>query len=185
MAPATDVDATIDATKKNNSSKKPAHLRPRRTGPSDVLVIFGVLASTALLSVLMLWYLGALGSGVWANTSTSEVTFITTPEEYESVRLSGHLVAVFYSESCLACKRMRSPFLAASAVVGDATFIAIDAARMPDLADNFKIQFIPSIFFVPSGAGPPVVYDGGPYVKEIVRFVEEKLQSAKDGEHGV
>jgi thiol-disulfide isomerase/thioredoxin len=157
------------------------------TTRSDVHVLFVTLLAVASVSCALLWWMGLLGTGKWANDEDSRVQFLSSGgagldrafAEYPS---GAPFAVAFYSESCMHCKQMRAPFLACSREFPSINFIAIPV-NIPsnrELAVHYAIEFVPSLVYFPSSAKPDthVHYSGDPKLKQVRAFLMQQLETS-------
>ncbi len=162
-----------------------ADVQPAHGALSDSVVILGILGLTVAICVAILSSSGVLGSGVWTNSAGSRVLLVADTEAWKEAlsNAPGPIVVVFYSESCPSCKRMRAPFLATSRAISDVTFVAVDATRMDELSAEFKIEFVPTVFFLRGRQAihaNQVVYEGGTSTSKLKDFVRQQLKAVKE-----
>lgn len=122
---------------------------------SEAAAAFAVLIATTMFSVVLIWRIGIFKSGEWINSESSKAHIISGDLDALKREISFMpdlpLAVAFYSESCLHCKRMRDPFLQCSRDLDTVGFIAVNAEKSKDIVDWFKIRFVPTIVYIPSG----------------------------------
>jgi thiol-disulfide isomerase/thioredoxin len=158
----------------------------------DLLMMVAMLLATGVLTAGVLWWLGALGSGVWKNVDGSRVTFVGGDpfalDKFFATNPGRSLVIAFYSEHCLHCKQMRQPFLAASRNLPDLTFVAIEASGNMAIAKSFHLNTVPALLFLPSSSQPHefTKFAGSISVDTIRHFLDQQLLYARreDGNSG-
>jgi thiol-disulfide isomerase/thioredoxin len=156
------------------------------TTRSEVYILLLALLAVASVSCAMFWWLGLLGSGKWVNAEGSRVQFLSSGNTDLARAFADHpsgapFAVAFYSESCLHCKQMRSPFLACSREFPNINFIAIPV-NIPsnrELAVHYAIEFVPSLVYFPSSAKPDthVHYSGDPNLKQMREFLTRQIET--------
>ena len=156
--------------------------RPRRLEGGDIFIVVSAFSFLTGVTILVMWLVGLVGDGVWVNTPESHVELLSDASEFSRYLGQpgrGPLLLAFYSEDCGACKRMRAPFLEASAIERSVTFLALKARGNGEFADKFKIQYVPKLLFFAAGSDTPVVYKGGASKASIVQFIKD-IQQKKE-----
>lgn len=149
------------------------HMKARRR---DVYVMLAVVTTTAVLTSIVLWTMGIIGSNEWVNENGSQVHFLSgSPEildEFVKTHQVGKIVVAFFSTSCPYCRRMSKPFLECSRDFPDVTFVGINAAENHALAKRFNLEVVPSILWFSSGdqLDKRVMYPGQPNFAELKQF---------------
>lgn len=167
---------------------------PRPRGPPksqlshrtrDLLLTLAFFAVTALLSFMVLLKMDLLGGAVpWENEDGSRVDFLTGKpralRDYLDAHAENPALVAFYTPTCPHCKRMRLPFLQASAQFRALRFVAVNAAESVDMADEFQVEFVPAVVLLPKVGNRTarVFYEGAPNYKKLMAFLKTELTKA-------
>lgn len=154
--------------------------RPRsKTFELSVSVVTLVLCLATMAGSL--WYFGILSSGVWPESS--HITLVHTESDADALlarvtdSLNTPFVIVFYSDSCLACRRMKGQYYPA-ARRSDLPFYAVRYSKqVANLVKHFDIQFVPAVYVVVPSKGSAAIslYRGSFKSDSILKFVQETV----------
>lgn len=132
-----------------------------------------------LTLLLAMFLLGFFQFGTWPNSTNLHA--LNTEEEYEKlaiVNATAHpFVIAFYSSSCMACRRMRNPFIvAAKQLNGIAQCFAAEASYKVNakLLDMYNVTSVPSVYFMHMDKA--VLYKGRSYPQNIANFVKGQME---------
>lgn len=148
----------------------------------------GALVLSAITLAIAAFLLGLFQRGEWPTQSNAYAIEDATASEHQ--KQIAHLqetnspyVIIFYSTKCMACRRMRAPYIRASAELSDFApcFMAEVSQNVSrSLARKLNVTAVPSIFLVKGQANH--LYDGSPDVAAIVRFVQNNIAEKNDHE---
>jgi len=103
---------------------------------------------------------------------------ITSPEDFAQnvARRQGMVLVYFYTKSCGACAQYRPAFERVARRLRDqATFAKIDAARLPELARRYGVEYVPTT----------LLFEDGREVERLVGIAsEEKLAALFESDTG-
>jgi thiol-disulfide isomerase/thioredoxin len=177
----------VPASQREVADEAPLVHRPARAakaGPvrgSELYALLAVLTMTTILSGMILLQMGMFGSVKWENEGDSRVHFLDGEpkvfDEFIKARPDNMVAFVFYTKTCPHCKRMRVPFLEASAAYPDVTFIAIDGKLSPDLADRYRVDAVPTVVFMPYPRREDRVawYPGLPELAPLRKWIDSQI----------
>lgn len=145
---------------------------------------FFVAIATIVVSITVLWYYDILSSGAWPHSTS--VTFLNSNENRSAFKQrmndsSRPLAVIFYLESCIACIRMKSPFVKVANNMH--SVVPFFAAELGDEANQefvkeFDIHFVPSIFLVHGDSAQRLdLYKGGPTYSSLHKFLNDHVKS--------
>lgn len=160
------------------------HASEAQNSKSELIGLVVVVSVTIVLSTLILWQMDIFGSGAWENTADSRVHLLHgEPKvftDFIETKPDQKVVFAFYTKSCPHCKRMREPFMQASASFPDVTFVAIDASKSSQLADQYKVESVPRVLFMPIVRRTDRVtwYDGSAKLSELKKYIEKQIHDA-------
>lgn len=154
-----------------------------RTRTQEMQVLLGSVLTTVIVVLLLCYNLDILSSGKW-NLST-DVKIVDshltrrrmTDELVEDINRP--YVVVFYSETCLGCKRIKRPYYQIAHEFNDINFYAVPA-KMEDnkeLVSEFEISFVPALYVVTKASGDVqrILYDGKPKYEDIKVFLKKYI----------
>lgn len=154
-----------------------------RTRTQEMQVLLGTVLTTVIVVILLCYNFDILSSGKWNLSPDVKIvdSHLTrrrmTDELVEDINRP--YVVVFYSETCLGCKRIKRPYYQIAHEFNDINFYAVPA-RMEDnkdLISEFELSFVPALYVVTKASGDVqrVLYDGKPRYNEIKVFLEKYI----------
>lgn len=161
---------------------RPATAKPTRG--NELFTLVAVIGATFVLSSVILWEMDIFGGGKWANVGDSRVHMLQGDPnvflDFIKTKPDNKVAFVFYTRTCPHCKRMRAPFLEASAAFPDVTFVAIDASRSAELANQYKVSSVPAVVFMPVVRRTDRVtwYKGDPKLEPLKKYIEKQIHDS-------
>lgn len=114
----------------------------------------------------------------------SSVT-VLTPDNFDKIALdaSKNVLVEFYAPWCGHCKKLAPTWDALADIYkteGDLVIAKVDADAHKDLGGRFGVSGFPTIKYFPKGDKSGLEFDGGRELKDLVQWVNEKAEKARD-----
>jgi thioredoxin 1 len=98
---------------------------------------------------------------------------IITKHEFKEAINQGYTLVDFHALWCGPCKMLSSVIEKVAKVATDLNFVKIDIDQLPDLAHEFQVNSVPSVFLFKDGK-PIGSFVGYKPESEILTFIQQK-----------
>ncbi|CAN8076407.1 unnamed protein product [Agarophyton chilense] len=178
--------------RRDSSGQQPArrqhqHATPGRKAEPELRVPMLVLGFTVGASLLFLWYLGIFSSSTWPQTPA--ISHVKTAFDRSTFQLAVDeaqeqkpIFAIFYSKHCVACIRIKTPFVRVAQYFQHAApFYAIDVIDDGNrhYVSQFGIKHVPYLLAI-TGKGDEshTLHKGKSSYAALHNFVKTNLPAA-------
>lgn len=158
----------------------------RRSEDSKAFILVVLISLSVSLSIL--YYYGLFASGKWPSagpvslisSESQGLRLLTSVRESSGGEIAKPFVLVFFSESCISCRKMTTHVIAAAErlEVDNVSFFAVPVGkgRNKELVGEFDIQYVPAVYLVTSaGLDGRFLYSDGPSSQKLFAFIKSKL----------